>query len=63
MKQLTVKQLKSILNTMPENAKIYLGDDEELNGIHGAYFAQEVSKDDIVSLSYGEFDNSAILIS
>lgn len=40
MNQLTVKQLKEALANVNSDAKIYLGDDEELNGIHEAYFAQ-----------------------
>lgn len=31
MNQLKVKDLKKILDEMPDNAVVYLGDDEELN--------------------------------
>lgn len=63
MKQLTVKVLKELLNTMPDNAIVYLGDDEELNGIHGAYFVQKETKAIINSMSYGTYDKGGVLIS
>lgn len=40
MNQLTIKELKAVLANVDDDTKIYLGDDEELNGIHEAYFAQ-----------------------
>lgn len=63
MKQLTVKELKAILEKLPDNAPVYLGDDEELNGIHGAYFAQKMAGNIIADLSYGGYKKSGILIS
>lgn len=63
MKQMTVKQLKKYLKDFPDDALVYLGDDEELNGIHGAYFIQEESGDFISSISYGNYDQGGVLIS
>lgn len=63
MKQLKVKDLKMILETMPDNAVVYLGDDEELNGLHGAYFCQKVSKGMVMDTSYGRYEKSGVLIS
>lgn len=34
MKQLTVKDLKAFLKDLPDDTLVYLGDDDELNGIH-----------------------------
>lgn len=63
MKQLTVKTLKKYLNDMPENALVYLGDDEELNGVHGAYFIQKENREFINSISYGTYDKGGVIIS
>ena len=43
MKQLKVKDLIKYLEEMPPNSIVYLGDDEELNGLHEAYFVQKVN--------------------
>lgn len=63
MKQLTVKSLKGYLKDMPEDAIVYIGDDEELNGLHEAFFIQEVKDDFVSSLSYGSLTNGGVLIS
>lgn len=48
---------------MPEDAIVYIGDDEELNGLHEAFFIQEVKDDFVSSLSYGSLTNGGVLIS
>ena len=63
MEQLTVKNLKEILNQFPDGLVIYLGDDEELNGIHGAYFCQREPKSMIEQISYGGYKKGGVLIS
>lgn len=63
MKQLTVKVLKERLASMPDNAVVYLGDDEELNGVHGAYFVQTEPRKVINSISYGTYNKGGVLIS
>lgn len=63
MKQLTVGVLKDQLSKMPDNALVYLGDDEELNGIHAAFFVQEERADSISSMSYGSYTKGGCLIS
>lgn len=63
MKLITVKELKEQLNQYDDDEPIYLGDDEELNGIHGGFFVQRVGKSSVKSLSYDSFDKAGILIS
>ena len=46
MPQLTVGALKTLLEEVPDDLLICIGDDEELNGIHGAYFAQSLAGED-----------------
>ena len=46
MKQLTVGALKTLLENVPDNLLVCIGDDDELNGIHGAYFAQRIDGED-----------------
>ena len=46
MGQLTVGVLKTLLEKVPDDLLICIGDDEELNGIHGAYFAQSLVGED-----------------
>lgn len=46
MKQLTVGALKTLLEGVPDDLLVCIGDDEELNGIHGAYFAQRIDEED-----------------
>lgn len=60
---LIVKQLQEILKDMPPNAVIYLGDDEELNGIHGAYYCQRFSKSEVIDSSNGGYNKPGVLIS
>ena len=63
MEVLTVGTLKKIIKDMPDNLKIYLGDDEELNGIHQAYFCQEIDANEASSYSYGSYTNKGVMIS
>lgn len=46
MNQLTVGALKTLLKDIPDDLLVYIGDDEELNGMHGAYFAQRLDEED-----------------
>lgn len=63
MKQLTVKELREALKKMPDDALVYLGDDDELNGIHGAWYVEKQTREQINNLSYGNFNEKGILIS
>ena len=63
MNQLTVKALKQILSGMKDDDVIYLGDDEELNGVHEAFFCQEMSGNELSSISYGSITKGGVLIS
>ena len=63
MKQLKVKDLIECLEEMPPNSIVYLGDDEELNGLHEAYFVQKVNGEFVNSVSYGSLDKAGVLIS
>ena len=63
IKQLTVKDLVKILQEMPPKSIVYIGDDEELNGMHEAFFCQRVNRDFVNSVSYGSLDRAGILIS
>lgn len=40
MKQLTVKDLREAIKGLPSDTRVFLGDDEELNGVHQAWYAQ-----------------------
>ena len=62
-KQMKVKDLIGYLEEMPPNSLVYLGDDEELNGLHEAYFVQKVNSEFVNSVSYGSFDTAGVLIS
>ena len=62
MEKLTVGKLKQILATVPDNQIVYLGDDEELNGIHLAFFAQEMSERDMKEFSQDQFKGTGFLI-
>ena len=73
MKQLTVKELLGVIKTLQEEhgekavdeMPVYIGDDEELNGIHGAYFADGITAtdEDIDSLIHGvEFKGKGLFI-
>ena len=41
MKQMTIGTLKALIQNVPDDMVVFLSDDEELNGIHKAFFAQE----------------------
>lgn len=53
MTQLTVGVLKARIAHLPDDAVVYLGDDEELNGIHEAFFVQEITDGDVSAYSQG----------
>lgn len=61
--QLTVKKLRELLKGMPDNDIIYLGDDEELNGIHEAWYCQEINADEASAYSYGSLTEKGVMIS
>lgn len=63
MAKLTVGALKEILKEFPDDLPIILGDDEELNGIHCAYFAQKFSATEAKKASYGAIEEAGFLIS
>ena len=46
MELLTVKELRDYLETLDDELPIILGDDEELNGVHGCYFVELVGSSD-----------------
>ena len=53
MNELTVKELMGIINALIKekgkevlNYKIVIGDDEELNGVHQAYYCQDITNKD-----------------
>jgi len=48
MDQLTVKKLRAFLNCLHkeyDSARVYLGDDDELNGIHSCWSVHIISKE------------------
>lgn len=47
MTQVTVKALKAALEGVPDDTVVFLGDDEELNGVHAAYYMQTEDLSDI----------------
>ena len=74
MSELTVRGLMSVLKELIKERgnevydyKIIIGDDEELNGIHTAYFAQGLSEKDVEDFSdvdwHKELSTKSILIS
>ncbi len=58
MKQLTVEMLWEVIKDLPPSTVIYLGDDEELNGIHPAFFAQEIADEEVDTYSQGSLTAS-----
>ena len=82
MKQLTLKAVMEVISELKAagysvkeiaNMPIYIGDDDELNGIHTAWYVNLIDKDnendaDFVEMINGSFgnikiDGKAILIS
>lgn len=64
MKQLTLKTLRAVTAHLPEDTIIYLGDDEELNGTHQAFFIQTMEKDELNEIGYGsDYEKGGLLIS
>ena len=53
MNQLTVKAIRETIANLPDDTVVYLGDDEELNGIHEAFFIQEITDDEVTTYSQG----------
>lgn len=58
MKQMTIGTLKALIQNVPDNMVVFLGDDEELNGIHQAFFAQKCSKEEIKEFSQDQFEGT-----
>lgn len=64
MKQLTVGVLRALIKHLPDDMFVFLGDDEELNGTHEAYFVQTVEKDELNEMGCGsEHESGGLLIS
>lgn len=78
--QLKIKDLENLINKLkekyPDNYKdipIYLGNDDELNGIHTGWYCEEINQNDVDALDLIEminddrcnvkFEDIAILIS
>ena len=64
MNELTVKELRGIINALIKekgkevlNYKIVIGDDEELTGLHQAYYCQDITKKDIAHFEYRDYNN------
>ena len=62
MSQLTIKQLKESIKGLPDNTIIYIGDDEELNGIHEAYYSQDITDEEVDSYSRGSLTGKGGLL-
>ena len=64
MNQITVGVLRKAIKGLPDSTVVYLGDDEELNGIHEAYFVQPACKKELETMcSHQEFKRGGLLIS
>lgn len=63
MKQITVGKLRTLLKDYNSTDIVYLGDDEELNGLHGAYFVQEINGKEATEISWGNIKKGGVLIS
>lgn len=68
MKQLTLKELRHLITItkgLPEELKIFIGDDEELNGIHPAHFLNLIDKKEYEEIADTDLckDDYSILIS
>jgi len=64
MNQLTVKVLKGLIAHLPDDTVVYLGDDEELNGVHQAFFVQTVGKNELNDMGCGnDYKKGGLLIS
>ena len=78
--QLKIKDLENLINKLkekyPDNYKdipIYLGNDDELNGIHTGWYCEEINQNDVDALDVIDiinkdccnvkFEDVAILIS
>ncbi len=78
--QLKIKDLENLINKLkekyPDNYKdipIYLGNDDELNGIHTGWYCEEINQNDVDALDVIDiinkdcynvtFEDIAILIS
>lgn len=78
--QLKIKDLENLINKLktkyPDNYKdipVYLGNDDELNGIHTGWYCEEINQNDVDALDLIEminddrcnvkFEDIAILIS
>ena len=64
MKQLTVGALSALIKHLPDDTVVYIGDDEELNGIHQAFFVQTITDDEVDTYSQGSLtEQGGLLIS
>ena len=63
MKQLTVKEIKTAIKDLPDNTIVYIGDDEELNGLHEAYYIQNCSAKEMKLFSQNSINKAGVLIS
>ena len=63
MNNLTVGDLREALKHYPSDLPVFLGDDEELNGIHRAYYAQKFTAKEAEESSYGSISEAGFLIS
>ena len=63
MKQITVGRLRTLLKEYDSTDIVYLGDDEELNGLHGAYFVQKINGKEASEISWGSITKGGVLIS
>lgn len=64
MTQLTIKAIRETIAHLPDDMVVYLGDDEELNGVHQAFFVQTIEKDELNKVGYGnDYDKGGLLIS
>lgn len=64
MKQLTVGALSALIKHLPDDMVVYLGDDEELNGVHQAFFVQTVKKNELNDMGCGnDYNKGGLLIS
>lgn len=64
MNELTVKELMNVIKALIKekgkevlNYKIIIGDDEELNGIHQAYYCQGITDQDVKDFKYCDYNN------
>ena len=62
MKQLTVKTIKEAIKDLPDDTIVYLGDDEELNSIHQAFFVHPITDEEVDVYSLGSLTGDGGLL-